>query len=965
MIVEWLGSMKDSGADMTLSDFLRETPFDELVEFDLFNNHNRNLYHVEGKYYVPVMESSYDSLYRFSPDNMIHPDDRDRQVAFMNPDDMLSRLEHAPVKGVLESEVRYKLVDGGWCWTAQVLVSGRENGLPEGIVQLYIYDIQRVKDRLTQRGPVHRTVTPDRVRLDELTGLPMDRDFFPMARDRRETLSGEWCIIAIEIEHFRLFVDWHGRRKADQLLTGVGGILDREAKDTQGLAGYHGMNEFWLMTPFDMPRINALYQELRDMVIDYSGSVGFLPIFGVCVMRGRGEEITDVFNHAAMTAEQVKGDLHNRIRVYNAAAYNRTVEEYRMLADFQRSLEAREVFFCLQPQCRVSNGAVVGAESLARWRRADGRMVPPGVFVPLLEKYGMVTNLDKYIWEEVCKWLARWTGAGHKAVPVSVNLSQIDILTIDVPACFGALLKKYDLPPSLIKVEITESAYVSDTAIVRETARRLREMGLLVLMDDFGSGYSSLNMLRSLNVDIIKLDAQFLRIQDQEERKGISILESIINMTRNMHLPIIVEGVETQEQINFLSDLGCRYMQGYYFHRPMPVREFEEMIRDERNIDLNGFEFKGNVQMHPREFLDENVFSDSMLNNILGPVAIYRLKDGVVDIDRYNQQFYQMVGIPIHQLEERSRDMMKYLYEEDVQCFLRMMADAEKDHLNGAKGVVRVYRPNHTLRWIAVQLYYLSEDSAGKHFYGACHDETELQYINTEIPGGYFRCTMDDKLEFQYMSPNFLDMVGFTEAEIRERFDNSIVPMIYPDDLHMLRERLPDIQSGRFSASQPYRIRCKGGVGYIYVVAQTILCDLSGGLSLMTITTDVTDMMKLRNQMRLLSRYLSDSIVFLHKQSDGRWRHYVAVNGLEGRLGLDQEALENVMNSYEFYSWVDPDSRPAFEAQTLGALAEGSSFELDCDLRMPGREPIRLQMKMDHVSDARAKVEYICLMRAI
>ena len=253
-------------------------------------------------------------------------------------------------------------------------------------------------------------------------------------------------------------------------------------------------------------------------------------------------------------------------------------------------------------------------------------MIPPARFVPILEKYGMVTNLDKYIWEGVCAWLRKWIDAGNTPVPISVNVSQIDIFSIDVPEYFNGLLEKYRLPARLIKIEITESAYVEDTAVVRETVRRLRNLGFLVLMDDFGSGYSSLNMLRSLNVDVIKLDAQFLHISENESRKGISILESIINMAKTMTIPVIVEGVETPEQINFLADLGCRYMQGYYFYRPMPVEEFENLIRDPKNVDLNGFEFKANEQFHTREFLDENVFNDAMLNNILGPVAIYRRK---------------------------------------------------------------------------------------------------------------------------------------------------------------------------------------------------------------------------------------------------------------------------------------------------------------------------------------------------
>lgn len=305
-------------------------------------------------------------------------------------------------------------------------------------------------------------------------------------------------------------------------------------------------------------------------------------------------------------------------------------------------------------------------------------------FVPILEQYGIVTNLDQYIWEEVCAWLRRWIDEKHTPIPISMNVSQIDILTIDVPKHFEELLEKYRLPAGLIKVEITESAYVGDTTVVRETVRQLRSMGILVLMDDFGSGYSSLNMLRSLNVDVIKLDAQFLRISASEERKGISILESIVSMAKTLSLPIIVEGVETQEQAHFLTDLGCRYMQGFYFHRPMPVGEFEALIADDRTLEPGGFVCVDNVEIHPREFLDVNVFSDAMLNHILGPVAILQWDGNErVDILRYNQEYYQMVGISAEALTERRINITQYFYSDDREKMIRMMQKADLDHLNG------------------------------------------------------------------------------------------------------------------------------------------------------------------------------------------------------------------------------------------------------------------------------------------
>ena len=963
MSMDWLNLLAESAGQGTIKDRLDHSPFDEQVEIDVINDHIRNIYHAEGKFFVPVNDASWMDLFRYASGHMIHPDDLPVFTRFMDPETLPARLKDSPVPGVLQAEYRYKTLSGRWLWTWNVMVSGAQNGVPEGIVYHYIYDIQQMKDR--ESGFV--SATPDAaasVHRDEQTGLLLEKSFFAAARERVSRLTGRWCLIAIDIEHFKLFLEWHGQVQGQFLLARIGEILSRVERECGGLAGFIGHDDFCLLAPFDMERIQALYEEIRQAIVSCGDSVGFLPIFGIGMIEDPTEQIMDVYNHAALTAEQIKGDFRNRIQVYNPDMHKKTAEEYRLLSEFQRGMENHEIFFCLQPQCRVSTGSVVGAESLARWRLPDGRMVPPAVFVPVLEKYGMVTNLDKYIWEEVCRWLRRWLDAGHKAVPISVNVSQIDIFTIDVPEFFASLIRKYDLITDYIKIEITESAYVDDTARVRETVRRLRETGFLVLMDDFGSGYSSLNMLRSLNVDIIKLDAQFLHIKDQESRKGISILESIVNMAKTMTIPIIVEGVETQEQINFLSDLGCRYMQGYYFHRPMPVEEFEALISDERHIDLGGFVYKSNEQIHTRELLDENVFSDAMLNNILGPVAIYRWDGASLDIIRYNQQFYTMVGIDVEVLEQRRRDILNFFYPDDREKMKRLMERATQDRLNGAEDMVRVFKPNGALHWFSMRLYFMEKNETGTLYYGAMQDVTEMQFINADLPGGYHRVSVEGGFRFLYISSGFEEMTGFTRAEIVDRFDNCYINMVHPDDHERLQRRAQDMLRGNEPESVPYRLKRKGG-GWIYVINQTLVTDLYGEMCFMSVAVDVTELTKLRNQMRLLSRFSTDSIIFMRRKH-GEWRHYVVVHGLEGKLGMSAKTFEKAMNDKSFYSWVQGDAIDAIRKTISESLRDSLSFDFSFEVRLPATgETLKLHMKADHVNDESSKVEYICSLREV
>ncbi len=420
----------------------------------------------------------------------------------------------------------------------------------------------------------------------ELTGLYKEAAFFIHGKELLQKHPEGWCVLAMDLEHFKLFNEWYGREMGDQLLVQIGDRLSLVEKNFDGLAGYMGQDDFALIVPYDEKKIKELFDAIHGFVVEFGTSVGFMPAFGVCMADG-GSSVEELYDRASQASRHAKEDYHHRIRVFEEAMYKKTEQDYQILSDFQQALQNHELFIQLQPQCLIDTGKVVGAESLVRWKKADGTMVSPGIFVPVLEQYGFVSDLDQFVWEEVCAWQKKWIDDGHTPLPISVNVSQIDIFTIDVPSFFDLLLRRYNLPVEVIKIEITESAYVGDGAVA-ETVRRLREKGFLVLMDDFGSGYSSLNMLRSLNVDIIKLDAKFLRM-NSDDRKGVQILESIVNMAKSMEAPIIVEGVETEEETAFIKSLGCRYVQGYHFYKPMPVPDFEALIGDEGNIDTGGF----------------------------------------------------------------------------------------------------------------------------------------------------------------------------------------------------------------------------------------------------------------------------------------------------------------------------------------------------------------------------------------
>lgn len=248
--------------------------------------------------------------------------------------------------------------------------------------------------------------------------------------------------------------------------------------------------------------------------------------------------------------------------------------------DIDYAIENGEFCCYLQPKCNAETGAIVGAEALVRWNHPKYGVIPPGWFVPVLEKAGRICHVDMFVWRFVAEMLGRWEREGRNLVPVSVNVSMMDIDQMDVADVIGGLLNEYDVDARLLRVEITESAMAKNLSMVKDTIRKLHARGIVVLMDDFGSAYSSLNMLKDINVDMIKLDTKFIELSKENAGKGVKIIQSMIVMAKKLHLMIIAEGAQTKEQVDRLKAIGCEYIQGYYFYPPLPVKQIETLLAE-------------------------------------------------------------------------------------------------------------------------------------------------------------------------------------------------------------------------------------------------------------------------------------------------------------------------------------------------------------------------------------------------
>lgn len=415
-------------------------------------------------------------------------------------------------------------------------------------------------------------------RIDMLTGLYRPSEFMRRANAFLEARrDGTWCIATVDMGHMRLFNEWHGQAEGDRVLADVGTVLKDIENADMGVARYWGQDDFCVLIPFKHITVHQIYNRVREAVARHDDGVGFWPSMGVYPIDSNEEITIDAQAKAMFTNRRAKNDFKERIAVFRPEEYEHEVAFHHTLTEFQYALSNGRITYYLQPQVDMETGEIIGAEALTRWIDKDGSLISPATFIPALEESGFVVTLDKYIWQGVASWLRERINRGLRLVPVSLNVSRVDILACDVAEHMGALAAQYNLPPELMRIEITETAYTGESEAVDKLAADLHTRGFSTYMDDFGTGQSTLAMLKNVNVDVIKLDRTFVPT-DRDQGRSTRIISSMLEMAQSLHLPVVVEGVETNEQASMLRHMGARYAQGFLYYRPMPAKDFKALL---------------------------------------------------------------------------------------------------------------------------------------------------------------------------------------------------------------------------------------------------------------------------------------------------------------------------------------------------------------------------------------------------
>lgn len=553
-------------------------------------------------------------------------------------------------------------------------------------------------------------------RIDKLTGLLRQKAFFQEVDKFSQNNSTEgYAMIVADIEHFKLFNDWYGWNRGDAYLMDIATHLSSVATILKGFVGYMGGDNFAIFIKCKPEFVNYMVKEIDDYINSGKDMAGFLPNLGLYfVEEDKKFAASAMYDRAVLALNTVKDNYSRRYNIYDKSMMQEIDREMSILTEVQKGIKEREFVIYMQPQVHISTGKITGAETLVRWKSKEKGMISPGIFIPVLEKNGFITNLDKYIWEEACAWQKSRQDRGCQLLPVSVNVSRVDAYSIDLVKCFSDLTEKYNIPRSCIKIEITESMYVEDDSKIGKIAENLRSAGFSVYLDDFGNGYSSLNMLKNIYVDALKIDMHFLDMNESNIKKGESIMESVINMARTLNIPIIVEGAETEQQIKMISDMGCRYVQGYYYYGPMDLEKFEEVLAT-KEVDYGGLQIKKVDRVHIRKLMDATLYSDTMINNILGAVAFCDECAGEIVFTSVNEQFYRVLQLEPEEFERFNLRINEY--KEHKKLFLEMFQQAYENPISGTQCNYTGRRPTGEMVQLHIRTFFLREQEGHRIFY--------------------------------------------------------------------------------------------------------------------------------------------------------------------------------------------------------------------------------------------------------
>lgn len=431
--------------------------------------------------------------------------------------------------------------------------------------------------RSVNQGKLNGVVVDYLATYDELTGIYNKQAFYAKTKEMLlDNPDKNFDLLRINIERFKVLNDLFGESTGDKLLRYIGKFL-KEINLPLCVSGRLYADNFVVCYEAGKGDSRRMINTLQMVADSFAINNRTILSFGLYRIDDKTLPVSVMCDRANMALWKAKGNFKNPYCEYDEKMRQQVLKEQKIINAMEMAIQNKEFTLYLQPKYDIEKGTIIGAEALVRWISLENGFISPGDFIPVFENNGFVYEVDKFIWEESCRYLRKWLDEGREVHPISVNVSRIDLYDLKLVQHLVNLREKYQLPSQYLELEITESAYTEDPEQIITITRQLREAGFVILMDDFGTGYSSLNMLKDIQIDVLKLDMGFLKSSDYSA-KGGNILTAILKMAESLKMQTIAEGVETKEQVEFLKKIGCQCVQGFYFARPMPAQEYERLF---------------------------------------------------------------------------------------------------------------------------------------------------------------------------------------------------------------------------------------------------------------------------------------------------------------------------------------------------------------------------------------------------
>ena len=736
---------------------------------------------------------------------------------------------------------------------------------------------------------------------DRTTGL-LSKEYFCQQAEKilRSNPDKTYDIICSDVENFKLINDAFGMQGGNKVLKNMGGICQKSTDTLGGICSRFHADQFVSMIEHTEGYSDELYEALTAETREKCGISNIVIKWGIYQTGDRKISVEQMYDWALQGARSIKGQYGRYYAFYDDKLRSEMLRDQAILDCMEEALEQGQFQVKLQPKYKAAGGLFTDAEALVRWCHPEWGMQSPAVFIPLFERNGFITKLDQYVWEKVCQLMQQWDKEGLEPVNISINVSRADVYNVNLVDTLLDLVKRYNIAPKRLHLEITESVYTESPEDIIQNVTRLREKGFVVEMDDFGSGYSSLHMLNRMPMDILKLDMQFIRTE-MEMPESRRTLRYIIGLAHWLNLSVVAEGVETKEQLEHLRNLGCDYIQGYYLAKPMDPADFEELFRQQipeqekkdQTFQLIGEkkEKKGILLLvdnreEKRQQL-EKLFEDSY-----ELVTAVNETEVLWNIEGFGNRISAFL-ISMAAVRERDNSVWKSIQREKKvwKTPVLVMGD-ENEHTEeealemGADDFVFDTRLGRSFRLRVEKMLrreradetYLNNKARENQF------KEQQEFLNTTLPGGMIGGYREKGCPVYFINHSMLNYLGY---ENREEFIKDVNGLlgngIHPEDReraeHQVEEGLN--KQGRYSTD--YRMKKKDGT-YIWIHDTGCCIETEDGREgRMAVCMDITeDKKREQKEKELYEKELS--YFTLLPFSEG---------GAQGRINLTADRMES------------------------------------------------------------------------